>query len=119
MMTSIDRWRWIHAFQFQIVNVLAEDEPKKICFSFHLKNVYVMHVRIFVGAWNVVGRSPVGSLAVDVSDWLNLKDAADMFQEILPLKTINVIGVEDPTEATNWNCTPEINTSSIVCGTQQ
>ncbi|KAJ6370061.1 hypothetical protein OIU76_028350 [Salix suchowensis] len=78
MMTSIDRWRWIHAFQFQIVNVLAEDEPKKICFSFHLKNVYVMHVRIFVGAWNVVGRSPVGSLAVDVSDWLNLKDAADI-----------------------------------------
>ncbi|KAJ6740662.1 TYPE IV INOSITOL POLYPHOSPHATE 5-PHOSPHATASE 7-LIKE [Salix purpurea] len=78
-MTSIDRWRWIHAFQFQIVNVLAEDVPKKICFSFHLKNVYVMHVRIFVGAWNVVGRSPVGSLAVDVSDWLNLKDAADMY----------------------------------------
>ncbi|KAB5516280.1 hypothetical protein DKX38_026928 [Salix brachista] len=65
---------------------------------------------IFVGAWNVAGRSPFGSLAVDVSEWLNLKDAADMFQEIVPLKTNNVIGVEDPTEATNWNCTPEINT---------
>lgn len=25
------------------------------------------------------------------------------FQEIVPLKTLNVIGAEDPTEATNWN----------------
>ncbi|XP_057996747.1 type IV inositol polyphosphate 5-phosphatase 6 isoform X2 [Hevea brasiliensis] len=64
-------------------------------------------LRIFVGTWNVAGRSPVGSLAVDLDEWLNLKDAADMyvlgFQEIVPLKTRNVIGAEDPTEATNWN----------------
>lgn len=25
------------------------------------------------------------------------------FQEIVPLKTLNVLGAEDPTEATNWN----------------
>ncbi|EEF44968.1 type I inositol polyphosphate 5-phosphatase, putative [Ricinus communis] len=64
-------------------------------------------LRIFVGTWNVAGRSPVGSLAVDLDEWLNLKDAADMyvlgFQEIVPLRTRNVIGAEDPTEATNWN----------------
>ncbi|KAM1015244.1 type I inositol polyphosphate 5-phosphatase 4-like isoform X1 [Malus sylvestris] len=64
-------------------------------------------LRIFVGTWNVAGRSPKGSLAVDLDEWLNLKDAADMyvlgFQEIVPLKTRNVIGVEDPTEARNWN----------------
>uniref|UniRef100_A0A2N9EKR2 Inositol polyphosphate-related phosphatase domain-containing protein n=1 Tax=Fagus sylvatica TaxID=28930 RepID=A0A2N9EKR2_FAGSY len=64
-------------------------------------------LRIFVGTWNVAGKSPVGSLAVDLDEWLNLKDAADMyvlgFQEIVPLKTLNVIGAEDPTEATNWN----------------
>ncbi|KDP45431.1 hypothetical protein JCGZ_09680 [Jatropha curcas] len=64
-------------------------------------------LRIFVGTWNVAGRSPVGSLAVDMDEWLNLKDAADIyvlgFQEIVPLKTRNVIGAEDPTEATNWN----------------
>ncbi|XP_050221771.1 type I inositol polyphosphate 5-phosphatase 4-like isoform X2 [Mercurialis annua] len=64
-------------------------------------------LRIFVGTWNVAGRSPIGSLAVDLDEWLNLKDAADMyvlgFQEIVPLKTRTVIGAEDPTEATNWN----------------
>lgn len=64
-------------------------------------------LRIFVGTWNVAGRSPVGSLAVDLDEWLNLKDAADIyvlgFQEIVPLKTRTVIGAEDPTEATNWN----------------
>lgn len=64
-------------------------------------------LRIFVGTWNVAGRSPVGSLAVDLDEWLNLRDAADVyvlgFQEIVPLKATTVIGAEDPTEATNWN----------------
>ncbi|KAG2714412.1 hypothetical protein I3760_03G025700 [Carya illinoinensis] len=64
-------------------------------------------LRIFVGTWNVAGKSPIGSLAVDLDEWLNLKDTADMyvlgFQEIVPLKTRNVIGAEDPTEAMNWN----------------
>ncbi|XP_022970700.1 type IV inositol polyphosphate 5-phosphatase 7-like isoform X1 [Cucurbita maxima] len=64
-------------------------------------------LRIFVGTWNVAGRSPVGSLAVDLDDWLNLKDAADIyvlgFQEIVPLKTRTVVGAEDKSKATNWN----------------
>ncbi|XVF58170.1 hypothetical protein PTKIN_Ptkin07bG0041900 [Pterospermum kingtungense] len=64
-------------------------------------------LRIFVGTWNVAGRSPVGSLAVDLDEWLKPQDAADLyvlgFQEIVPLKTRTVIGAEDPTEATNWN----------------
>ncbi|XVF16508.1 hypothetical protein REPUB_Repub10bG0037100 [Reevesia pubescens] len=64
-------------------------------------------LRIFVGTWNVAGRSPVGSLAVDLDEWLKPQDAADIyvlgFQEIVPLKTRTVIGAEDPTEATNWN----------------
>lgn len=37
------------------------------------------YFRIFVGTWNVAGRSPIGSLAVDLDEWLNLKDAADMY----------------------------------------
>ncbi|KAG9159885.1 hypothetical protein Leryth_005651 [Lithospermum erythrorhizon] len=64
-------------------------------------------LRIFVGSWNVAGRSPVGSLAVDLDDWLNLKDDADIyvlgFQEVVPLKAKHVIGAENPTAATNWN----------------
>ncbi|KAJ8750104.1 hypothetical protein K2173_014019 [Erythroxylum novogranatense] len=64
-------------------------------------------LRIFVGTWNVAGRSPTGSLAVDLEEWLNLKDEADIyvlgFQEVVPLKTRNVIGVEDPRKAANWN----------------
>ncbi|XP_030530871.2 type IV inositol polyphosphate 5-phosphatase 6-like [Rhodamnia argentea] len=64
-------------------------------------------LRIFVGTWNVAGKSPVGSLAEDLDDWLNLKDAADVyvlgFQEIVPLKPMNVIGGEDPKEAAKWN----------------
>ncbi|KAK8673566.1 hypothetical protein V6N13_111893 [Hibiscus sabdariffa] len=64
-------------------------------------------LRIFVGTWNVAGRSPVGNLAVDLDEWLKPQDAADIyvlgFQEIVPLKTRTVIGAEDPTEATNWN----------------
>ncbi|KAG4926378.1 Type I inositol polyphosphate 5-phosphatase 8 [Glycine max] len=64
-------------------------------------------LRVFVGTWNVAGRSPVGSLAVDLDEWLNLKNAADIyvlgFQEIVPLKTLTVIGAEDPAVATSWN----------------
>lgn len=64
-------------------------------------------LRIFVATWNVAGRSPVGSLAVDLDEWLNVKESADIyvlgFQEIVPLKAKNVIGGEDMTEATNWN----------------
>ncbi|KZV45657.1 hypothetical protein F511_02317 [Dorcoceras hygrometricum] len=64
-------------------------------------------LRVFVGTWNVAGRSPVGSLAVDLDEWLNLRDEADVyvlgFQEIVPLKAATVIGAEDRTEATNWN----------------
>ncbi|CAL5185808.1 unnamed protein product [Lathyrus oleraceus] len=65
------------------------------------------NLRIFVGTWNVAGRSPIGSLAVDLDEWLNLKNSADIyvlgFQEIVPLKTLTVIGAEDSSVATNWN----------------
>ncbi|KAG4182093.1 hypothetical protein ERO13_A09G023400v2 [Gossypium hirsutum] len=64
-------------------------------------------LRIFVGTWNVAGRAPVGSLAVDLEEWLKPQDAVDIyvlgFQEIVPLKTRTVIGAEDPRKATNWN----------------
>ncbi|XP_042497844.1 type I inositol polyphosphate 5-phosphatase 4-like [Macadamia integrifolia] len=63
--------------------------------------------RVFVGTWNVAGRSPGESLVVDLDDWLNLKEAPDIyvigFQEIVPLKARTVLGAEDATVATKWN----------------
>ncbi|XP_057539576.1 type IV inositol polyphosphate 5-phosphatase 6-like [Amaranthus tricolor] len=64
-------------------------------------------LRIFIGTWNVGGKSPVGSLAADLDEWLNLKNSVDIyvlgFQEIVPLKTMTVIGLEDYTDARKWN----------------
>ena len=50
--------------------------------------------RIFVGTWNVAGRSPVGSLAVDLDEWLNLKEDADIY--VLGYTTKNVTNVKNP-----------------------
>ncbi|CAK7328036.1 unnamed protein product [Dovyalis caffra] len=88
-------------------DVLARSLEIDTCILTNELSVHVMHVKIFVGTWNVAGRSPAGSLAVDVDEWLNLKDAADIyvqgFQENVPLKTKNAIEVEDPIEPTKWN----------------
>ncbi|KAI7741390.1 hypothetical protein M8C21_000850 [Ambrosia artemisiifolia] len=77
-------------------------------------------LRIFVATWNVAGRSPVGSLAVDLDEWLNVKESADIyvlgFQEIVPLKAKTVIGAEDMTEATNWNIISRVKVSAVACG---
>lgn len=35
--------------------------------------------RIFIGTRNVAGRSPVGSVAVDLDEWLNIKNFADIY----------------------------------------
>lgn len=35
--------------------------------------------RIFVGTWNIAGRTPIGNAAVDLEEWLNLKNAADIY----------------------------------------
>lgn len=44
------------------------------------RNFTLTHeLRIFVGTWNVAGRSPDGSLAADLEEWLNLKSAADIY----------------------------------------
>ncbi|XP_048494319.1 type IV inositol polyphosphate 5-phosphatase 6 [Beta vulgaris subsp. vulgaris] len=62
---------------------------------------------VFVGTWNVGGKSPVGTLAADLDEWLNIKNSVDIyvlgFQEIVPLNTMTVIGMEDYTDARKWN----------------
>ncbi|XP_074288498.1 type I inositol polyphosphate 5-phosphatase 8-like [Silene latifolia] len=95
------------------MSFLADSEPEEqLSHSFRdssgLKSSGLTHeLRIFVGTWNVGGKSPVGNLASDLEEWLNLKNSVDIyvlgFQEIVPLNTISVIGMEDNTDARKWN----------------
>ncbi|KAL8144500.1 hypothetical protein V2J09_017532 [Rumex salicifolius] len=71
-------------------------------------NTLTHELRIFVGTWNVGGRSPARTLAGDLEEWLNLKSAVDIyvlgFQEVVPLNTRTVMGVlDDHSETAKWN----------------
>lgn len=44
-----------------------------------------------MGTWNVAGRSPVGSLAVDLDEWLNLKDPVDIYVLGYTINYLNLI----------------------------
>ncbi|XP_072952543.1 type I inositol polyphosphate 5-phosphatase 4-like [Typha angustifolia] len=64
----------------------------------------VQDCRIFVGTWNVGGKSPTRNLNLD--DWLHSSPPADIyvlgFQEIVPLNAGNVLGSEDNGPAKKW-----------------
>lgn len=32
-----------------------------------------------MGTWNVGGKSPVGTLAADLDEWLNIKNSVDIY----------------------------------------
>nr|XP_033515079.1 type I inositol polyphosphate 5-phosphatase 8-like isoform X2 [Nicotiana tomentosiformis] len=59
---------------------------------------------MFVGTWNVGGKSPHDGL--NLEDWLNSTAPADIyvlgFQEIVPLNAGNVLGPEDSGPAAKW-----------------
>ncbi|KAJ1391349.1 Inositol polyphosphate-related phosphatase [Sesbania bispinosa] len=61
-------------------------------------------LRMFVGTWNVGGKSPNEEL--NLKDWLMLPSPADIyvigFQEIIPLNAGNVLGPEDSGPASKW-----------------
>ncbi|KAL3531851.1 hypothetical protein ACH5RR_005372 [Cinchona calisaya] len=61
-------------------------------------------LRMFVGTWNVGGKSPHEGLTL--SDWLRTSTPADIyvlgFQEIVPLNAGNVLGAEDNSPAAKW-----------------
>ncbi|KAL0409821.1 UNVERIFIED_CONTAM: Type I inositol polyphosphate 5-phosphatase 8 [Sesamum latifolium] len=63
-----------------------------------------LNLRMFVGTWNVGGKSPHDGL--NLSDWLRTKASADIyvlgFQEIVPLNAGNVLGPEDCGPAAKW-----------------
>lgn len=60
--------------------------------------------RIFVGTWNVGGRTPNGE--IDIDEWLCLKEPIDIyiigFQEVVPLNAGNVLGAENNVPAARW-----------------
>ncbi|XP_049387419.1 type I inositol polyphosphate 5-phosphatase 8-like [Solanum stenotomum] len=62
------------------------------------------NLRMFVGTWNVGGKSPQEEL--NLADWLNSSAPADIyvlgFQEIVPLNAGNVLGPEDSGPASKW-----------------
>ncbi|XVE61827.1 hypothetical protein DITRI_Ditri06bG0070500 [Diplodiscus trichospermus] len=63
-----------------------------------------LNLRMFVGTWNVGGKSPHEGL--NLRDWLRSPASADIyvlgFQEIVPLNAGNVLGAEDCEPAAKW-----------------
>ncbi|KZV35277.1 hypothetical protein F511_42214 [Dorcoceras hygrometricum] len=59
---------------------------------------------MFVGTWNVGGKSP--PVGLNLKDWLRTNTPADIyvlgFQEIVPLTAGNVVGPEDGATASKW-----------------
>ncbi|XP_021630201.1 type I inositol polyphosphate 5-phosphatase 5 [Manihot esculenta] len=60
--------------------------------------------RIFVGTWNVGGRTP--NFGINLEDFLQVEGCADLyvcgFQEIVPLSAGNVLVIEDNEPAARW-----------------
>ncbi|KAH7424224.1 hypothetical protein KP509_12G095800 [Ceratopteris richardii] len=70
-----------------------------------LKFSEVHHLRVFVGTWNVGGRSPNDGM--DIGAWLGtLKEPADVyvvgFQEVVPLNAGNVLVSENSVAVLRW-----------------
>ncbi|XP_031273527.1 type I inositol polyphosphate 5-phosphatase 8-like isoform X1 [Pistacia vera] len=63
-----------------------------------------LNLKMFVGTWNVGGKSPHDGL--NLRDWLKSPAPADIyvlgFQEIVPLNAGNVLGAEDNGPAAKW-----------------
>ncbi|CAL9106255.1 unnamed protein product [Musa textilis] len=64
----------------------------------------VQEYRIFVGTWNVAGKSP--NIGLDLQDFLQVGGYSDIyvlgFQEIVPLNAGNVLVMEDNEPAAKW-----------------
>ncbi|XP_058193248.1 type IV inositol polyphosphate 5-phosphatase 7-like [Rhododendron vialii] len=70
----------------------------------HPQVINVQNKSIFVGTWNVGGKSPSSNLNLD--DYLHSSPPADIyvlgFQEIVPLNAGNILGAEDNGPSKKW-----------------
>ncbi|CAK9154408.1 unnamed protein product [Ilex paraguariensis] len=70
----------------------------------HPQIINVQNHSIFVGTWNVGGKSPPSNL--NLEDWLHGSPPADIyvlgFQEIVPLNAGNILGAEDNGPTKKW-----------------
>lgn len=66
--------RWAFRFVYHVIDFNALQDN-----TFLGEIIRYLLCRIFVGTWNVAGRSPVGSLALDLIEWLHLKEPADIY----------------------------------------
>lgn len=88
--------RWLMEATSGLKRSRTESEAPSVTGSWNL--------RMFVGTWNVGGKSPHESL--NLRDWLGSPASADIyvlgFQEIVPLNAGNVLGAENDGPATEW-----------------
>ncbi|KAI4300151.1 hypothetical protein L6164_033561 [Bauhinia variegata] len=79
-------------------SILEQEAPKPATIN------DTLNLRMFVGTWNVGGKSPTESL--NLRDWLKSPSPSDIyvigFQEIVPLNAGNVLGPEDSGPAAKW-----------------
>ncbi|KAL8153693.1 LOW QUALITY PROTEIN: hypothetical protein V2J09_011453 [Rumex salicifolius] len=70
----------------------------------HPRIVDVQNHSVFVGTWNVGGKSPPSHMNLD--EWIHAAPPADMyvlgFQEIVPLNASNILGAEDHGPCKKW-----------------
>lgn len=75
-----DELKWVSNFSHWKIEYCNDWLP---AFCLYICNCMVTRVifffRISVGTWNVAGRTPIGSLEVDLEDWLSLRNAADLY----------------------------------------
>ncbi|XP_078442444.1 type I inositol polyphosphate 5-phosphatase 4-like [Wolffia australiana] len=103
-------WKWFNAktkgqdFHADL-DACCKERPRRGMFELDPGHATDLHqYRIFVGTWNVGGKSPPPYLNLD--DWLHTSLPADLyvlgFQEIVPLNAGNVLGTEDNAPARKW-----------------
>ncbi|CAI9763939.1 unnamed protein product [Fraxinus pennsylvanica] len=72
--------------------------------TFRAQYINNKKIRICAATWNVGGRVPSDDL--DLDDWLDINDPADLYviglQEIIPLNAGNIFGTEDSRPVSKW-----------------